>query len=432
MAAAYAPSVDLVSPVIRSQLSAVASAVKVNLLEVSKDVRRDVVENIPQLRGDEAVDKLLTASVEANVTTLLHVLEHDLDPETLEVPAAAVEYARRLAQRQVPVDALVRAYRVGHGRFLTWCLEEVGEQVRDASAVVPVVNQLLDRSFRYIDHISQRVITAYQQERDHWLLSQSAARASRVKGLLNDPRVDVDLAEASVGYRLRQYHLGLVSWVTEGAEHGRGLAQLDRLTTLLAETLGCGTKPLFVPCDEAAAWSWLPMGNQVEVAWEQFAGVVADHGPFARVAAGQPAPGVDGFRQTHRQALRVQAVADLAQPGSQVTTFAETAPVALILADLDATRGWVWQVLGTLANDDDHATRLRETLRVFLSTGSRYASTAELLVLHKNTVKYRIGKAEEAVGHPLDGHRSDVEIALRICHELGGPVLRQTGTAPRL
>jgi len=75
------------------------------------------------------------------------------------------------------------------------------------------------------------VITAYQQERDHWLLSQSAARASRGKGLLNDPRVDVGLAEASVGYRLRQYHLGLVSWVTEGAEHGRGLAQLDRLTT---------------------------------------------------------------------------------------------------------------------------------------------------------------------------------------------------------
>jgi hypothetical protein len=50
-----------------------------------------------------------------------------------------------------------------------------------------------------------------------------------------------------------------VSWVTEGAEHGRDLAQLDRLTTLLADTLGCGST-LFVPCDVPAAWSWLGYG----------------------------------------------------------------------------------------------------------------------------------------------------------------------------
>ncbi len=124
-------------------------------------------------------------------------------------------------------------------------------------------------------------------------------------------------------------------------------------------------------------------------------------------------------------------MATLARPGRQVTTFTETGPVALLLADLEATRGWVWQVLGNLADDDEQATRLRETLRVFLATGGRYAATAERLTLHKNTVQYRIRKAEEAVGHPIEGHRSDVEMALRICHELGAPVLRPTPTRPR-
>jgi len=422
--------VDLDSPVIDRHVSAVASAVNAKLLEVSDDVWHDLIKNIAALRGDDAVVRLLAASVESNITTLLHMLGHGLVPESLEAPAAALEYAHRLAQRQVPLEALVRAYRVGHGRFLTWCLDEVDRQIQDGAMVVPVVDRLLNLTFRYIDHVSERMISAYQQERDHWLLSQNAARSLRVKALLADRRTDLDLAqaEATVGYRLRQQHLGLVSWISERTEGGQGLARLDRLTTAVAETLGCRGRPLFVPCDEAVAWSWLPMGGHSDVAWDELVKVVADRDSGARVAAGQLAPGVDGFRQTHQQALRAQDVATLARPGRQVTTFTETGPVALLLADLEATRGWVWQVLGNLADDDEQATRLRETLRVFLATGGRYAATAERLTLHKNTVQYRIRKAEEAVGHPIEGHRSDVEMALRICHELGAPVLRPTPT----
>jgi len=418
--------VDLDSPLVDRHVAAVALAVNAKLLEVSDDVWHELTRNIPELRGDDAVVKLLAASVESNVTTLLHLLGHDLVPESLEAPAAAVEYARRLAQRQIPLEALVRAYRVGHGRFLTWCLDEVDRQVSDPATVVPVVARLLNLSFRYIDHVSERVISAYQQERDHWLLSQNAARTLRVRALLDDRPVDLDLAEATVGYRLRQHHLGLVSWVTESSEAGQGLARLDRLTTVVAEALGCRTRPLFVPCDETVAWSWLPLGSRTDVAWDALGKVVADREPAVRVAVGQPAAGVDGFRQTHHQALRAQDVATLARPSRQITTFAETGPVALVLADLQATRGWVWQVLGNLADDDEQATRLRETLQVFLGTGGSYVATGERLTLHKNTVQYRIRKAEEAVGRPIEGQRSDVEMALRICHELGAAVLRPT------
>ena len=55
------------------------------------------------------------------------------------------------------------------------------------------------------------------------------------------------------------------------------------------------------------------------------------------------------------------------------------------------------------------------------------ATTAERLVLHRNTVQYRVRKAEEAVGRPIHDHRSDVELALRVCQVLGSTVLR----APR-
>jgi len=49
-------------------------------------------------------------------------------------------------------------------------------------------------------------------------------------------------------------------------------------------------------------------------------------------------------------------------------------------------------------------------------------------MLHKNTVQYRIRKAEESLGRPVGGNRHDVELALRASHWLGSSVL-QSGTA---
>jgi DNA-binding PucR family transcriptional regulator len=142
------------------------------------------------------------------------------------------------------------------------------------------------------------------------------------------------------------------------------------------------------------------------------------------VAAGDPAAGLDGFRQTHQQARTAQDVADVAAPGARVTVFADVAPVALMLADVQATRGWVWQVLGRLARTDEQDTVLRETLRVFLSTGGSYTAAARDLGLHRNTVQYRVRRCQEALGYPVQSRRQDIELALRVCEYVGAPILR--------
>ncbi|MGA3124886.1 MAG: helix-turn-helix domain-containing protein [Polyangiaceae bacterium] len=74
--------------------------------------------------------------------------------------------------------------------------------------------------------------------------------------------------------------------------------------------------------------------------------------------------------------------------------------------------------------DDEHHARLRETLLIFLDTGGSYKATAERLVLHKNTVQYRIHKAEESLGRPVGHDRHDVELALQASHWLGSSVLQ--------
>ena len=102
----------------------VAAALAPQRAEVSASISDVLATRIEDLRGDPALLDLLAASVEANVETILHVLRHDLDPRDVEPPAAAMAYARRLAQREVPVNALVRAYRVGQSHLMEWAFAE--------------------------------------------------------------------------------------------------------------------------------------------------------------------------------------------------------------------------------------------------------------------------------------------------------------------
>jgi DNA-binding PucR family transcriptional regulator len=405
------------------ELSAVGAAAGARLLDLTQEIWQLLTRDIAELRGDDIVEKLLDASIEENLTTLLHVIEHATTPEEVDAPAAAVEYAKRLAQREVPIVALIRAYRIGHGRLLRRCVEEIAARSMDAELTTAVTDRLIDVSFRYIDRVTEQLVAIYQRERDRWLLTQTAVRAARVRALLGNETVDVGAAESALGYRLRQHHLGAIAWVT-GETHGsEGLTRLERLASAAARTLGNRGRPLFVPRDEALAWIWLPLGNDNTITHDLLAAAFDNGDASARIAVGEPGYGPDGFRETYRQADSTQNLALAARPGTRLTTFADVGTVALICADIPAARNWVWATLRDMAIDDEPYARLRDTLRVFLATGS-YTATAERMMLHKNSVQYRIRKAEEALGAPIEDRRADLELALRACHYLGQAVLR--------
>jgi DNA-binding PucR family transcriptional regulator len=149
-------------------------------------------------------------------------------------------------------------------------------------------------------------------------------------------------------------------------------------------------------------------------------------------AFGDPASGPGGFCLTYLQAMAAETVALAAgSPAPRLVTFAQVAPVAMMLGSADLLRGWVRSTLAGLAADDEHHARLRATLLVFLQSGGSYKTTAERLMLHKNSVQYRIRKAEESLGRPLAENRPDIELALQVSHWLGAAVLRRPGTPGR-
>ena len=117
------------------------------------------------------------------------------------------------------------------------------------------------------------------------------------------------------------------------------------------------------------------------------------------------------------------------------------ATAALILAGGKASRmgggdkplldvGGSSMLTRVIADDDDQHSILRDTLRVFLHEGGSFKATAERLTLHKNTVQYRVRKAEESLGRPVGEDRLNVGLALLASRWLGAAVLRPAG-APR-
>jgi DNA-binding PucR family transcriptional regulator len=403
-------------------------AVAVPRQAASADVFQAIVREMPELEEDKPLLALLTSSVDSNVDTCLQIMQHRIDLSAVQAPAAAVEYARRLAQHGTPLTTLLRAYRLGHARFSDWLLRELARHADDAQVISAATLSISRIVAAYIDQTSEEIVAAYTQEREHWLRNQNAARAARVRRLLAGDRSDVRAAEAALGYRLRQYHVGMVCWIDGAAGAADELTRLERAVGQVAVQAACAGEPVFLPRDESSAWAWLPLGirDRFDSAEASTAGVSAD----VRFAFGDPARGAGGFCLTYLQAMAAEAVALAA--GSRprrVVTFAEVAPVAMMLGSGDLLRPWVRSTLAGLASDDEHHARLRETLLVFLRSGSSYKATAERLVLHKNTVQYRIRKAEESLGHAVADNRQDVELALLASHWLGAAVL-QPGAAP--
>jgi PucR C-terminal helix-turn-helix domain/GGDEF-like domain len=403
-------------------MASVAAAVSRRVTEVCENVYEVTLREIPELHDDQAVLALFASSIHSNVGTCLQIMQHQIDLAAVRAPAASLEYARRRAQRGTPLTALLRTYRLGHTVFSDWVFKELSGQTDDAQLLTAVTICMSKIVAGYVDQTSEEIVAAYTRERENWLRNRSAAQAARIRDLLSGQRINVSATEAILGYRLRQYHVGVVCWAADDeASAVDNITRLERAIGHVAAQI-VGGDPVFLPRDESSAWAWLPLGMLDR--FDATAASTDDLDGNLHVAFGDAVKGIAGFRLTHQQAIAAQSVALAGGSPPRVVTYGEVAPVAMMLSSADLLRGWVLSTLGGLATDDEQHARLRETLLVFLDTGGSYKTTAERLMLHKNTVQYRIRKAEESLGRPVGKNRHNVELALQASHWLGSSVLQ--------
>ena len=282
-------------------------------------------------------------------------------------------------------------------------------------------------SFRYVDRVSEESINAYQRSGTTGCAAVSR-RGRRGSGVLASKPLTQPRRNGLLGYRFDQEHVGIVVWTRTAPSSEDRLSALERVANRLAARVGARRSPLLVAVDDATLWAWLPApALALDAVTQTFAAELDD---AVWVAGGRSRGGLDGFRLTHRQALQAQVVASAARlPTRRAWSCRRTSAQShSCVMTWMPTAVWVRTTLGELALDDEPHARLRETLWLFLSTGCSFTAAAQQLILHKNTVQYRVHKAEQALGRSIKDGRLDLELALLVCRGLGSTVLLPTQT----
>jgi DNA-binding PucR family transcriptional regulator len=412
-----------------SYIAAVAARLNEQVTKISTAISTALEDNIAELPRDDGMIELMRLGVKNHLETILHALLHDVGVEKITAPATSHEYARGLAQHNIPANAVMRAYRLAQRRMTELVFAELHAFGLEPATRVAVIETITTALLKYVDAVELQALGAYQGERTLMLEKQNSVREMQLRDVLEDgASVDVDAASTAISYPLRCQHLALIVWCPGVGPAGNEPARLQQFVHDLAKAVDSAATPLLVTADPTSKWAWLPyraVPGDIVTKIREFTRTRLE---APNIAIGATGSGVAGFRRSHRQAQRARAAA-LARTGQQRVVVAATDAgivfPAILAANIEEVREWVSDVLGPLASNTDDDAHLRKTLRAFLHSGSGYKAAAEQLNMHLHAVKYSVERAVARRGRPIDD-RLDVELALRVCEWYGADVLRPT------
>lgn len=373
----------------------------------------------PELADRRHLSGHLERSVKDNLSSIFSMLEHDIDAGAWGPPPSALYWPRHMARQGYPRGLMSRIYSVGHAmiwhRWLHYAI--VGSVEGSSTATKIDLAEALKYAHRqlfvYLDRAGQEVERQFTDEQNRTARESSTLRSQTVRDLLagREPR---HAAMAKLAYDINQPHVAYVCWLDPDATGGPNA--LDALAADIASTLGPHGRRLVVEREPHEVWGWCHVATDLtDYNLPHLKQLVTSHSPPAHVAIGQVAHGLEGFRRSHKDAKRVQELnVATHRRAPTATVYPDVALVTLLLENRVAAREYATRCLRDLAESSEDMKLLRDTVQVFLNFRRSYARTAEVLTVHRNTVLYRIQKAEKLLGTRLEESALEVRDALLI------------------
>lgn len=372
-----------------------------------------ILREIPELASDPVLVADLHASTRSQYQVFMSLLVRE--KQELLLPPQAVDLALSIARRQMELGVLLKVYRVAAAAVWDYFTDIVTSIPDDGPDRTAALVYLWDHGGTWINEAIETLIGVFYAEREATLQGALARRTETVHALLRGEPVSADDAEAVLDHPVRATQTALVLWCEGGIPDA--LVTLNRVTAAVAGAVGASA--LTVPAGRGEVWCWLatPGVPDVGLLREAVGGVKKT--AEVRVAAGTSAAGVRGFRDSHREAVAAQRYAVAAGRDTRCTAYADVELACLVAGNEDGARSLVRRELGRLAGSDPGFDRVRETLATYLDFGGNVEQTASALFVHKNTIRYRLGQAEELLGHPLTERRTELGLALRCLERYG-------------
>ncbi len=387
---------------------------------MSVEVVGAIGELLPELLRDSESFESNRASTEASILGFAQILEQGADPADASLGAPTLAYAQESAHRGIPLTTLIRSYRLGHAAAWERVAALIAAEAHDLDQRALATELCSAWLFAYVDEALCLAEDFYSAERERWARSTAATRAETIDTILAGAPIDAALAGRRLGYELDRHHTAVIAWLRAHEEGRDTHAAMEAAIAAIRDRLGV-TRALFQPLGILSIATW--MGTHDALSSRQLDDLRFDMeaAPGVRIAIGEPAYGIAGFRQSHNEAVEARRVAELAvRPPGTITRYARVALTAIATADLDQAGTFVRRELRGLAADDDLTTRLTATLRTYLDEHASRSRAAKRLGIHENTVSYRIKQAEEILGRSVDQRTLELRVALALAHLVGG------------
>lgn len=383
-------------------------------LELASSMVDAMLAAVPELAVPDVERELSRGSV-AVVLGCLMELHARGSLQELEVPEVLLGPAE-LVSRGIGIEHMLRsvhtAHAVGMRAVMDACERLVPADLRFEESR-RVADVLLELTGFLLEAMTQEFADAHVA----WSATSSAVRRELVQQILDPegPGVTAGDARTVLGYDLDAHHLALVLWADVTSEISA--TQLEAGARSLLRRSGA-TGALVIPVGRRRVWAWGSRSTDADLEVND-----VDVPPGARCALGVVAHGPEGFRTGHLQALEAVRVAELSVQESGVFRYADLELVCMASRDLVAARAMVQRELGGLAALDEAATELRDTLGRYLAEERSLNRSAEALHVARSTVAYRVRRAEELRGAPIEERRPQLQVALLLADVLGPRVL---------
>ncbi len=383
-------------------------------VELGAVMTASITTAIPELAVD-AVAEEVARGCEGVALATLSALALDDDvafaamPEVLTGPMEVVA-------RGIGIEHMLRSIHVAHATA-AGVLLDVAERVVPEPQRFSEMRRINKALFGIVDLLTERMAAEYARAHEAWLTSSVALRMEIVEDLLQGNAVPMERATHVLGYDLSRWHLAVIVWTGAGMP-----AEPTQLRAAAAEALssaGC-VSTLILPVGAQRVWAW---GSRTSHPPES---VVPTTPPPAgvRIAIGLAGSGVAGFRDSHRQAAEAARIGAMSTQDAWSFRYQDLDVVAMLSTDLPAARAFVARELGDLAGSADSVATVRHTLKCYLDRDRSLAATAADLHVARNTVAYRVQRAEQLRGQPLADRRLQLHAALTLAEELGPAVLQ--------
>jgi hypothetical protein len=309
------------------------------------------------------------------------------------VPLALIAQARLAARNGVGIDTVMRRYLGAYTLLGEFVAREAAEL--DLSSLV--LGQLQRIQAGTLDRLLAAVCDEYKREGQAAPASARQNRLRLVRLLLAGEPVDA----AGLRYNLDWDHTGFVA---------AGPVAEDALRALVAAS---GCLGLVVCPEPGAAWGWLGGSQSPDPArLLQLAKTATDASARTAIGVGEPAAGVEGWRNTHSQAAAALRVAVLR--GDGLARYLDVALLATTLKDGLLAASLKRHYLVPLEQGRDGGRSARETLRAYFSADRQVSSTAAILGVSRTTAGSRLRAIEVTLGRLLSSCAAELELALSL------------------